>query len=241
MLPALNVALRMRLLVVEDHEALARSIKRTLDELRYAVTLVGDGEAGLEELLTESYALAILDVGLPKRNGIEVCRVAREHGIATAILMLTARDGVTDRVAGLDAGADDYLIKPFSIDELIARVRALLRRSERPVASDVVTAGDVRLDRVARTAAVRDVPLELGATEFRLLEYLLSNAGVVLTRQQILDRVWEYDYEGSGNIVEVYVSQLRRKIKRAGGADPIKTVWGVGYQVIAGRGSDCGP
>ncbi|TAM75539.1 response regulator transcription factor [bacterium] len=225
----------MRLLVVEDHDALARSIKRALEELRYAVTVVGDGEAALDELLTESYALAILDIGLPTRDGIDVCRAARAHGVGTTILILTARDGVEDRVSGLDAGADDYLVKPFSIEELLARVRALLRRAERPVAADVVAIGDVRLDRAGRTATALGTPLALGATEFRLLEYLLTNAGVVLTRQQILDRVWEYEYEGSGNIVEVYVSQLRRKIKGAGGADPIKTVWGVGYQVLAAR------
>ncbi|TAM86056.1 response regulator transcription factor [bacterium] len=222
----------MRLLVVEDHDALARSIKRALEELRYAVTVVNDGEAALDALLTESYALAILDIGLPTRDGIEVCRAARAHGVGATILMLTARDGVDDRVRGLDAGADDYLVKPFSIEELLARVRALLRRAERPVAPDVVSVGEVRLDRAARTATVHGAPLELGATELRLLEYLLTNAGVVLTRQQILDRVWEYEYEGSGNIVEVYVSQLRRKIKKAGAADLIKTVWGVGYQVV---------
>ena len=225
----------MRLLVVEDHDALARSIKRALEELRYAVTVVADGDAALDALLTESYALAILDIGLPTRDGIDVCRAARANGVGTTILMLTARDGVEDRVSGLDAGADDYLVKPFSIEELLARVRALLRRADRPVASDVVTVGDVRLDRAARTATALGAPLELGSTELRLLEYLLTNAGVVLTRQQILDRVWEYEYEGSGNIVEVYVSQLRRKIKKAGAADPIKTVWGVGYQVVAAR------
>ncbi|MDE2572283.1 MAG: response regulator transcription factor, partial [bacterium] len=151
----------MRLLVVEDHDALARSIKRALDELRYAVTVAGDGEAGLEELLTETYALAIVDIGLPKLDGIALCRAAREHGVTTTILMLTARDGVSDRVQGLDAGADDYLVKPFALDELLARVRALLRRSERPVKSDVVRVGDVMLDRGARTAGVRGAPLVL--------------------------------------------------------------------------------
>ncbi|TAM58880.1 response regulator transcription factor [bacterium] len=225
----------MRLLLVEDHEALARSIKRALEELRYAVTVVSDGEAALDELLTESYALAILDIGIPKRDGIEVCRAARAQSVGATILMLTARDGVEDRVSGLDAGADDYLVKPFSTEELLARVRALLRRAERPVAADVVSVGDVRLDRAARTATVRGRPLDLGATELRLLEYLLVNAGVVLSRQQIIERVWQYEYEGSGNIVEVYVSQLRRKIKGAGGADPIKTVWGMGYQALCGR------
>ena len=148
----------------------------------------------------------------------------------TPILMLTARDAVEDRVAGLDCGADDYLVKPFVEEELIARVRALLRRAERPLVN-VIEVGALSIDVGARNSTYAGKPLDLGTTEFRLLELLARNAGMALSRNQILERVWDYDFDGSSNIVDVYVSQLRRKLKRLGGDGAIETVWGVGYRL----------
>jgi two-component system response regulator PrrA len=145
------------------------------------------------------------------------------------MLMLTARDAVEDRVRGLDSGADDYLIKPFEEEELVARLRALLRRGDRPVKEEL-RAGSLEIDMSARQATYAGKALSLGLTEFRMLEFFARNAGLVLSREHLLERLWEYDFDGSSNIVDVYVSQLRRKLKRAGAADVIKTVWGVGYK-----------
>ena len=220
----------MRILVVEDNLPIARAVRAMLEAQKFAASIVTDGRTGLDRLLGESYDAAIVDVGLPGIDGFAVARGARAEGVRTPILMLTARDAVEDRVAGLDCGADDYLVKPFVENELIARLRALLRRSDRPLVT-AIDVGRLRVDVGARTAAYGGKTLDLGATEFRLLELLARNAGIALSRTKILERVWDYDFDGSSNIVDVYVSQLRRKLKKHGGEGLIETVWGVGYRL----------
>ncbi len=221
----------MRVLLVEDDTQIAGAISTMLGRQKFAVDIASDGEIGLEYLLRGTYDVAIVDVMLPKNDGFAICRSARAEGVATPVLMLTARDAVEDRIRGLDAGADDYLIKPFAGEELAARVRALLRRGERPPAKEQLTVGSLVVDPAARAATSGERPLDLGATEFRLLELLARHQGMTLSRAQILERVWEYDFEGSSNIVDVYVSQLRRKLRGLGSTASIVTVWGIGYRL----------
>jgi len=220
----------MRVLIVEDNVSIARAVQTMLEAQKFAANIVTDGPTALEHLLRQSYYAAIVDVGLPRMDGFDVARSARAQGVQTPILMLTARDAVEDRVVGLDCGADDYLVKPFVEEEMIARLRAVLRRGDRPLVS-VIEVGRLRVDVGARTASYEGKPLELGATEFRLLELFARNAGIALSRTQVLERIWDYDFEGSSNIVDVYVSQVRRKLKRLGGGQIIETVWGVGYRL----------
>jgi DNA-binding response OmpR family regulator len=220
----------MRILVIEDNPSIADSIRQMLEGQKLAANVVGDGETGLDHLLRQSYDAAIVDVMLPGIDGFTVARYARAEGVQTPILMLTARDGVEDRVTGLDCGADDYLVKPFVEEELIARLRAILRRGDRPLVT-VIDVGKLHVDVGARNAAYDGKRLEFGATEFRLIELMARNAGIALSRAQILERIWDYDFDGSSNIVDVYVSQLRRKLKKCGGGNVIETVWGVGYRL----------
>ncbi len=220
----------MRILVVEDNLPIARAVRSMLEAQKFAASIVTDGRTGLDRLVGENYDAAIVDVGLPGIDGFAVARGARAEGVRTPILMLTARDAVEDRVAGLDCGADDYLVKPFVENELIARLRALLRRGDRPVVTSIEV-GKLRLDVGGRSAFYDSKALDLGATEFRLLELLVRNAGIALSRAQILERVWDYDFDGSSNIVDVYVSQLRRKLRKLGDEGLIETVWGVGYRL----------
>lgn len=222
----------MRILVIEDNASVASAVRTMLERRNYAVDLAADGESGLEHLLRQTYDAAIIDVMLPLRDGFEIASSARAQGIQTPLLMLTARDAVEDRVRGLDSGADDYLIKPFMEEELVARVRAITRRSDHPV-HDTLTAGPLQIDGTARQATCGGKPLKLGATEFRMLEFFMRNTGIALSRDLLLERLWDYDFDGSSNIVDVYVSQLRRKLKRAGAGDMIQTVWGVGYKFTA--------
>lgn len=222
----------MRILLIEDNAPIANAVRAMLEANKYAVDVAGDGDLGLDFLLRQTYDAAIVDVVLPGRDGFAVARAARAEGVRTPMLMLTARDAVEDRVSGLDAGADDYLVKPFFEDELFARLNALLRRGDR-LTSNTTTCGRLRIDSRARSAEYNAKPLDLGATEFRLLEFLARNANIAFTRAQLLEHVWEYDFEGSSNIVDVYVSQLRRKLKALGGRDLIATVWGVGYKIVS--------
>jgi DNA-binding response OmpR family regulator len=222
----------MRILIVEDSLPVAGAVRLMLEARKYAVDVATDGESGLDYLLRGVYDVVILDIGLPKRDGFDITRQARAHDIHTPILMLTARDGVEDRVRGLDLGADDYLVKPFQEDELIARIRSLMRRITRPIV-ERIESGGLMLDSGARSLTFEGKPIALGSTEFRLLEYFVRNAGMALSRAQLLARVWEYDFEGSSNIVDVYVSSLRKKLRKAGAGDPIATVWGVGYKFSA--------
>ncbi len=219
----------MRILVIEDNASVAGAVQAMLERSKYAVDIAPDGEIGLECLLRQTYDAAIVDVVLPHRDGFAIARAARAEGVQTPLLMLTARDAVEDRVQGLDSGADDYLVKPFDEEELFARLRALLRRGDRPV-QDGLRAGELEIDMNSRQAIYGGKPLALGLTEFRMLEFFARNAGLVLSRDHLLQRLWEYDFDGSSNIVDVYVSQLRRKLKRAGASDVIQTVWGVGYK-----------
>jgi len=222
----------MRVLVVEDNAAVGESIARMLEARRYATNVVRDGETGLDHLVSRSYDVAVVDVGLPGIDGFTLARNARAAGVQTPILMLTARDAVEDRVAGLNCGADDYLVKPFVEEELIARVGAMLRRSDRPLLG-VLEVGALRVDLAARSVTYEGKPVALGATEFRLLEFLTRNAGMALSRAHIVERIWDYDFDGSSNIVDVYVSQLRRKLGKLGASGIIETVWGIGYRVKA--------
>lgn len=221
----------MRILVIEDNASVAQAVRSMLERRNYAVDLAQDGDSGLDHLLRQTYDAAIVDIMLPKRDGFEIAAALRAQGIQTPLLMLTARDGVEDRVRGLDTGADDYLVKPFMEEELVARLRALMRRSDRPVHT-TFKAGPLEVDTAARSATCNGKELCLGATEFRMLEFFMRNAGMALSRDLLLERLWDYDFEGSSNIVDVYVSQLRRKLKRAGANDLIATVWGVGYKFV---------
>lgn len=222
----------MRILVIEDNLVVAQAVRSMLESRKYAVDVANDGASGYDYLLRGTYDAAIVDIALPKRDGISIVRDARAHKIETPVLMLTARDGIEDRVAGLDSGADDYLVKPFAEDELIARVKAILRRGNRPIA-ERLTCGELLVDVAARSASFKGKVMELGTTEFRLLEFLARNAGIAFSRADLLAHVWDYEFEGSSNIVDVYVSQLRRKLKALGAKDLIATVWGVGYKMNA--------
>jgi DNA-binding response OmpR family regulator len=222
----------MRVLLIEDNVEIADAVRTMLARQRFAVDVAQDGDEGLDHVLRGTYDVAIVDVVLPKRDGFSICRAARAEGIQTPLLILTARDAVEDRIRGLDCGADDYLIKPFAEEELSARIRALLRRAERPAQTAALSVGDLAIDSLARSAMVAGRALMVGATEFRLLELFARNRGMTLSRAQILERIWEYDFGGSSNIVDVYVSQLRRKLKALRSSASIVTVWGVGYKLV---------
>jgi two-component system, OmpR family, response regulator QseB len=220
----------VRVLLIEDDVEIAEGVRAILERRKFAVQITRDGDAGFEALSHDRFDVAIVDIGLPKRDGFTVARQARAAGIQTPMLMLTARDAVEDRVRGLDAGADDYLVKPFVEEELHARLRALLRRGPMPV-RDRFAVGDLVVDSGGRTCEVAGKPIRLAATEFRVLEYLAANAGIVLSRDQILDFVWGTSFDGSRNVVEVYISAIRRKLRAVGAADRLVTVWGVGYKL----------
>ncbi|MDQ6915362.1 MAG: response regulator transcription factor [Actinomycetota bacterium] len=218
----------MRLLIAEDDAKLASALARGLRGEGYAVDVAGNGEDALLQARVYDYDVVILDVMLPGPSGVAVCRTLRDEGRWAPVLMLTARDGVDDRILGLDAGADDYLVKPFDFGELVARLRALLRRTvaERP---SVLTAGDLELDPAAHAVARAGRPVELTAREFAVLEFLLRRAGQVVSRTDLLDHVWDQNYEGSTNVVDVYVGYLRRKLEEPFGRPLIRTVRGAGY------------
>jgi len=218
----------VRILVIEDNAEIAAALRTMLERQKFAVDVAADGDSGLDALLDAGYDAAVVDVVLPGADGFTICRTARDHGIQTPVLVLTARDAVEDRVRGLDAGADDYLVKPFVEDELAARLRALLRRGRLPVRS-TITVGDLVIDQGARTISYNGKTVMLGATEFRLLEFLAVNHGLVVSRDQILQRVWGDGFDGQSNIVDVYVSAIRRKLAAAGARKHIRTVWSVGY------------
>ena len=218
----------MRILFAEDDARLGALVTRVLREEGHVVEWVRDGDAAVAHLADGGFDLAILDVMMPGRDGFRVAAGQRARGDAVPILLLTARGTVDDRVRGLDAGADDYLVKPFAMPELLARVRALGRRPS-AAPSETLRAGDVALDTRARRASVAGRSVDLTAREYALLELFLRNPGVVLSRTQILDRVWSYDYDGASNIVETYVRYLRRKLGASSGM--IRTVRGMGYRL----------
>jgi two-component system OmpR family response regulator len=218
----------MRVLVVEDEVKIARAIRRGLEHEGYATDVVATGEEAILRATEQDYDAVVLDVKIPAPDGFAVCRQMRARNRWAPVLMLTARDSVEDRIRGLDAGADDYLVKPFSFGELLARLRALLRRApaERPATLRV---GDVTLDPSAHVVTRAGQPVELSAREFALLEFLMRHAGQVLTRTAMLEHVWDYRYDGDSNVVDVYIGYLRRKLEEPFGAALIRTVRGVGY------------
>jgi DNA-binding response OmpR family regulator len=222
----------MRILVIEDNVEIAAAVRALLERRNFGVHVAADGDSGLDALLGNAYDAAVVDLVLPGRDGFAICRAARDGDVQTPVLILTARDAVEDRVRGLDAGADDYLVKPFVEEELAARLRALLRRGRLPLRA-TIAAGDLVIDQGARSAAFRGKPVVLARTEFRILEYLAVNAGLVVSREQILARVWDEGFDGPSNIVDVYMSAIRRKLSAAGARKNIVTVWGVGYKLIA--------
>jgi DNA-binding response OmpR family regulator len=222
----------MRILVVEDEERIAGFIKKGLEEESYAVDIAPDGSSALDWVAGAPYDLILLDVMLPRLNGFEVCRILRERGVTTPILMLTARDEVDDRVTGLDAGADDYLPKPFAFKELLARIRALIRRSTSATTlTTVLKLADLELDTVTHQAKRGQREIELTTKEYALLEYLLRNPRRPLSRTLIRESIWDYDYYGSSNVVDVYIGHLRKKLEANGEPPLIQTVRGVGYKI----------
>lgn len=221
----------MYILVVEDERRLAQVVRRVLEEEGHTVDVVHDGEEALAMAMDGSHDVILLDVLLPGIDGFEVCRSLRASRVDTPVLLLTALDAVEDRVRGLDAGADDYLPKPFAFQELLARLRALGRRRVQAREPDQLQTADLMLD-LRRRRAVRDGrTIDLSPKEFALLEFLMRNQGRVVTRTQILDHVWGYDYSPDSNLVDVYVTYLRRKIDRGHGQKLIRTVRGAGYAV----------
>jgi two-component system OmpR family response regulator len=223
---------RVRVLVVEDEARLASVIARGLREEGYAVDIAGRGEDALWMAGAAAYDAILLDVQLPGADGFEICRRLRELEVWSPVLMLTARDAIEDRVSGLDAGADDYLVKPFSFEELLARLRALGRRvlAERPT---VVEVGDLRLDPAARRAWRGDRELDLSVKEFALLELFMRRPGKVLSRSELLDGAWDLAFERRSNVVDVYMGYLRAKVDKPFGSDSLETVRGVGYRLRA--------
>jgi DNA-binding response OmpR family regulator len=223
----------MHILVVEDEKRMAQLLKRALEQEGHVVDLAHDGFDAVGMALDIDYDLMVLDLMLPGMGGIEVAKELRREGRDVRILMLTARDAVEDRVQGLEAGADDYLVKPFSFAELVARVKALSRRQVQALAETELRSGELVLDLNRREAKRGDHTIELTAKEFQLLEYLMRNAGHVLTRNQIRDHVWGYNFDSFSNVVDIYVHYLRNKIDK-GFAEPlIRTVRGVGYSLKA--------
>ncbi|HEX9774545.1 MAG TPA: response regulator transcription factor [Actinomycetota bacterium] len=219
----------MHILVIEDDPALRTALERALKLEGYAVTLAADGRRGLESMRDVAPDLIVLDLGLPDMDGLGISRSLRAAGDRTPILMLTARAAVSERVEGLDAGADDYVVKPFAIDELFARVRALLRRNQPDEHDGAVSFGGLTLDPRTRIVTRGDRTIELTRTEFSLLELFLRNPGTVLTRDVIFDRVWGYDFGPTSNSLDVYIGYLRRKTEERGEPRLIHTVRGVGY------------
>ena len=215
------------ILVVDDDPLLAAALRRPLAYEGFEIEVATSGEEALNRALDHPPDLVILDVLLPGIDGLEVCRRLRQAG-DVAVLMLTARSEVPERVAGFEAGADDYLVKPFAFEELLARLRAQVRRGvrERPA---VLSVADLVLDPAAHTATLSGRPLQLSAREFALLEFLMRHAGQVMARSAILEHVWDYNYDGLSNVVDVYIGYLRRKLERPGGRLRIRTVRGVGY------------
>ncbi|GHO46305.1 response regulator transcription factor [Ktedonospora formicarum] len=224
----------MHILVVEDEKRLAHLLRRVLQEESHTVNLAYDGPDGLELAESGTYDLVILDVMLPGYDGFEICRQMRADGVITPVLMLTARGAIEDRVMGLNVGADDYLPKPFAMEELLARINALLRRRDRNFeVTTMLQVGDLTLDLVRHEARREECVIELTAKEFALLEYLMRHPGQALTRTQITDSVWRYDLEALSNVVDIYIHYLRDKIDQGFSRPLIKTVRGIGYKIEA--------
>jgi heavy metal response regulator len=222
----------VHVLLVEDERRIADFISRGLSEQGYAVDVAYDGGEALDWTTVAEFDVIILDVMLPVRDGIQVCRILRERGLKTPILMLTARDAVEDRVRGLDSGADDYLVKPFAFSELLARLRALTRR-EAIVLGTVLQVGNLAMDTTTREVRRQGMPIELTTKEYALLEYLMRHPNQVLTRTMIAEHVWNYDFDNATNVIDVHIRNLRRKIDDPFPTKLVQTVRGAGYRVSA--------
>lgn len=224
----------MRILVAEDEKDMNRLITRTLEKEGYGVDSCYDGQEALDYLASAEYDGAILDIMMPKLDGHQVLKRLRARGSDLPVLFLTARDSVADRVAGLDLGADDYLVKPFDFDELLARIRVMLRKRSGHKTS-VITIGDLKIDTGSHSVARGARAIELSSREYSILEYMAMHPGQVLSREQIETHVWNFDYSGGSNVVDVYISYLRKKID---GGEPVKlirTVWGSGWMIKEGQ------
>jgi DNA-binding response OmpR family regulator len=220
----------VRVLVVEDEKKIAEFIRRGLAEQGYAVDVAVDGEEALDWPSVAEFDLIILDVMLPVRDGIEVCRTLRQRGLHTPVLMLTARDAVEDRVAGLDSGADDYLVKPFAFAELLARLRALTRRQP-AVLGSLLRVGDLVLDTTTRKMSRAGAEMDLTTKEYAVLEYMMRHPNQVLSRTMLAEHVWSYDFDNASNVIDVHIRNLRRKIDDRFPAKLIQTVRGSGYRI----------
>ncbi len=218
----------MRILIIEDEKELVTLISRALKEESHAVDTSYDGQNGEDLALSESYDLIILDIMLPKKNGLTVLSTLREEGITTPVLLLTARDEVSDRVVGLDAGADDYLGKPFAVAELHARVRALLRRQSNNK-SPLLSVGNLQLDIVGHDVRIGENRIEFTSREFAILEYFMRNKGRLVTKGMIAEHVWDFEFNSDYNLIEVYINRLRQKIEQFGGKRLIHTIRKSGY------------
>jgi two-component system, OmpR family, copper resistance phosphate regulon response regulator CusR len=225
----------VRILLVEDEPSAAKMLAKGLREQSYAVDVAIDGETALYQASVNDYDLIVLDVMLPRRDGFEVCREIRATGSSVPVLMLTARDVVEDRIAGLDSGADDYLTKPFDFGELLARTRALLRRGE-VVRSEVLKIADLEIDTRAKRVSRADRDIQLTAKEYGLLEYFARNAGRVLGRAEISEHVWDENFDAFSNLIEVYVQRLRRKIDDGHAEKLFQTRRGEGYVLVSANG-----
>lgn len=219
----------MNVLIVEDDESVARFLGQAMSEAGFAPHIVGDGLQAMEAARGESFDVVLLDIMLPGIDGIEVVKRLRSSGMQTPVLMLTAKDMTDDKVTGLDSGADDYLVKPFQVSELLARVRALLRRGSS--SPGTLKVGNLTLDPISRKVVCDERLVYLSATEYSLLEYLMRNAGRVLTRSMLLQHVWNYDFDGNDNVLDVYISYLRKKLDRGATPSLIQTVRGIGYRM----------
>jgi DNA-binding response OmpR family regulator len=222
----------MRILIVEDQESLSKLLKKGFEKEGYAADYVLDGEAGQRrvEIHHGDYDVIVLDLMMPKKNGLEVCKNVRSFGITTPIIILTAKDSEEDKVNLLDAGADDYIVKPFSFKELLARIRALTRRPEASLATEL-SVGNLTLKPADKSAFLGSKEIKLTLTEFRLLEYLMRNPNKVLEREAITTNIWDFDFDSFSNIVDVYINRLRKKIDGGNGNGMLKTIRGVGYKI----------
>ena len=224
----------MRILIIEDNVKMAASLKRGLEQEGYAADSIQDGAEGERRLFLnrKDYDVLVLDISLPNKNGIEICRSLREKKIMIPILMLTARDTVKDRVLGLDSGADDYLIKPFAFEELLSRIRALTRRPQ-DVLLPELSVGDIKLDSATRDVSKAGEKIDLTLTEFRLLEYFMRHPNEVLNRQTIIDHLWDFDFNSLSRVMDVHINNLRNKLNTKKHGSKIETVRGIGYRLRA--------
>lgn len=225
----------MRILLAEDEKELNDLVRKTLEDEGYAVDSVFDGDSALEYLSSTPYDIAILDIMMPGRDGIVVLREYRKSGGKAPILILTARDAVEDRVVGLDAGADDYLVKPFMFPELLARIRVLLRRNTTSASSSVLECGDLVMDTSSHAVRRRGRKIDLSAKEYSILEYMMRNQGAVLGRESFRSHIWSWDYDGESNVIDVYIRYLRKKIDDGESVKLIHTIRGAGYMLKDGN------